>query len=285
MDISSIAHRLRSADIEYALGRFKTVRRTYGIFRHLIDDFSAADHGDGVPGQSIFSGVDVDRVAATIHEDAVYIGLNLPAYIVEEIRAFALTEPLHAIYDPNGPTFRYADVVDGKAADGRSMPVGGIKDPLRCPAVHAVTNDPVLRAIVRRYLGHEPRKVMTLLHWTFASSMSDEQRRSLKHHVIDYHDDVGGYNFVYASFYITDTDRYSGAHVMMKRSHSRKPLRMLLGSAVASEAAVRQQFGISNEVTIEGPAGTGFIQDTSCYHRATSPTRGDRLMLAVRFIN
>jgi hypothetical protein len=70
---------------------------------------------------------------------------------------------------------------------------------------------------------------------------------------------------------------------MMKRSHNRKPLRMLLGSTVAPEADVRRQFGPENELTIEGPAGTGFVQDTSCYHRATPPTRGDRLMLAVRF--
>ena len=88
---------------------------------------------------------------------------------------------------------------------------------------------------------------------------------------------------MYASFYILDTDRYSGAHVMMKRSHNRKPLRMLLGSTVATEAAVRQQFGQENEVMIEGPAGTGFVQDTSCYHRATPPTQRDRLMLAIRF--
>jgi hypothetical protein len=72
---------------------------------------------------------------------------------------------------------------------------------------------------------------------------------------------------------------------MMKRSHNRKPLRMLLGSASANEARVHKHFGIENEITIEGPAGTGFVQDTSCYHRATPPTQGDRLMLAVRFIN
>lgn len=72
---------------------------------------------------------------------------------------------------------------------------------------------------------------------------------------------------------------------MMKRSHNRKPLRMLLGSASASEASVGKQFGIENQVMIEGEAGTGFVQDTSCYHRATPPAQRDRLMLAVRFIS
>jgi hypothetical protein len=107
--------------------------------------------------------------------------------------------------------------------------------------VQAVVNDPVLRSIVRNYLGHEPREVMTIINWSFASDFSDEERRRLRHHVIDYHYDVGGYNFVYANFYITDTDRYSGAHIMMKRSHNRKPLRLLLGSASANEARVHKQ--------------------------------------------
>ncbi|WP_244432029.1 hypothetical protein [Rhodopseudomonas sp. B29] len=221
-----------------------------------------------------------------ISTDAVYVGLNLPPDIVAEIDEFARTEPLHANYDPNGPTFSYGEVQRGRTPDGRSVALGGIREPCRSPAVQAVVNDPVLRSIVTAYLRHTPRQITTILHWSFASDFDEEERRKrLRHHVIDYHYDVSGFNFVYASFYIGDTDRYSGAHVMMKRSHKRKPLRMLLGSASASQEDVRRQFGMDNEIIIEGPAGTGFVQDTSCYHRATPPTLRDRLMLAVRFIN
>jgi hypothetical protein len=234
---------------------------------------------------SIFSPSVVPAVVDSIRDEAVFIGLNLPWDIVAEIKAFALSEPLHAIYDPKGPTFKYADVTNGIAADGRKMPIGGVSNPARCPAVQRIIDDPVLRDIVRRYLGHEPRKITTILDWSFGSDLSDEERRKLKHHVIDYHYDVSGFDFLYASFYITDTDRYSGAHVMMRRSHKSKPLRMLFGSARASQEAVYKQFGRQNEIVIEGAAGTGFVQDTSCYHRASPPTRGDRLMLAVRFIN
>jgi len=221
----------------------------------------------------------------TVRQEAVYVGLNLPSAIIAEIKAFALSEPLHAIYAPNGPIFRYADVLNGFAPDGRPIPVGGVSDPQRCPAIQTIINDPILRCIVRRYLGHEPRKVLALLSWTFCSAMTDDERRRLRHHVIDYHYDVEGFDFIYASFYITDTDRRNGAHVMMKRSHRKKPLRMLLGSVRASQEDVYQVFGRDNEITIEGPAGTGFVQDTSCYHRATTPTHGDRLMLAIRFVN
>jgi hypothetical protein len=280
MELKKIAQRVAKGDVQYVLGRFRLVRRAYGAFRRLTDVPVAAARAS-----SLFPHANVARTVQAISDDAVFVGLNLPANIVGEIEAFARTEPLHANYDPNGPKFHYADVERGKIPDGRSVPIGGIHEPGRCAAVQAVVDDPVLRSIVTRYLGHEPRKIMTILDWSFASDFTDEERRKLRHHVIDYHYDVGGFNFVYASFYITDTTRYSGAHVMMKRSHKNKPLRMLLGSAVASQEDVRKRFGLHNEITIEGPAGTGFVQDTSCYHRATPPTAGDRLMLVVRFIN
>jgi len=286
MSLTAVMRRVRKQNFAYILGRFRVVRAVYSSGRSAIGFFQRPEQS---PGQwhlpTLFSTASVPEIVQSIRDKAVYVGFNLPGHIVDEIMAFALSEPLHAIYDPKGPTFFYADVRNGVASDGRKMPIGGVSDPARCPAVQKVINDPVLRSIVRKYLGHEPREILTILDWSFASSMTDDERRALKHGVIDYHYDVAGYDFVYASFYITDTDRYSGAHVMMQRSHKRKPLRMLFGSARASQEAVYKQFGKENEITIEGPAGTGFVQDTSCYHRASPPTKGDRLMLAVRFIN
>jgi hypothetical protein len=285
MNLQSVAKQIASGNLAYALGRFKTVRTAYSGVRHIAESFTRRSDNCCDQSTLLFPGADVARITQAIRDEAVFVGLNLPANIVAEIRAFAESEPLHASYDPDGPEFLYSDVQGGKCKDGRRLSIAGIRDPYRCPAVKAVVDDPVLRAIARAYLGHAPRKVKTILHWSFASDMSDEERRQLQHVVIDYHYDVEGYNFVYTSFYITDCDRNSGAHVMMKRSHDRKPLRMLLGSVHASEANVRKLYGIENEITIEGPSGTGFVQDTSCYHRASPPTRGDRLMLAVRFIN
>mgnify|MGYP000356374087 CR=1 FL=1 len=288
MSVTSLSRRLVNGDIQYVIGRFQIVRSAYGGFRRLTDNYKAAESGARAErdrSSSLFREADVDRACDGLKTEAVYVGLNIPASLTTEILAFAQSEPLHAIYDRYGPTFRYLDVVDGTAPDGRRIPVGGVPDPIRCPAVRRIVEDPILREIVRKHLGHDPKKFVTILDWTFASSMSDDDRRRMKHGVIDYHYDVGGLNFVYASFYITDTDRYSGAHVMMRRSHRGKPLRMLWGSARASEKDVRKEFGIENELVIEGPAGTGFIQDTSCFHRASPPKTSDRLMLAIRFIN
>ena len=291
MNLMTIASRVRRGEgLHYVLGRFRAVRVLYGHWRGLVERFHSIRQGDRKATErrlrkTLFPDADVDRVVHGIREDGIFVGLKLPADVVLQIKAFASSEPLHAIYDPNGPTFRYSDIVNGKAADGRPMPIGGVREPGRCPAVRAVMEDPVLREIVRRYLRHEPRTIVAILDWSFVSLMSNDERRALKYHVIDYHYDVAGFNSVYAFFYLTDTDRYSGAHVMMKHSHNTKPWRMLLGTARASTKSVHRQFGAEHELTVEGVAGTGFVEDASCYHRASPPTSGDRLMLALRFIN
>lgn len=285
MNVAGVVNRVMAGDLSYVLGRFHTVRSAYGSLRRTLEAMKPASRNVSHQRSPLFPDANVNDIVRAVRDEAVFIGLNLPPTTVEAIKSFALTEPLHAIYDPKGPTFRYAEVSNGVAADGRRMPIGGVSDPARCPEIREIINDPALRAVVRGYLGHEPRKITTILDWSFGSNMSDEERRQLKHHVIDYHYDVGGYDFLYASFYITDTDRHSGAHVMIRRSHKNKPLKMLLGSARASQEAVYREFGRENELIIEGPAGTGFVEDTSCYHRASPPTRGDRLMLAIRFIN
>jgi hypothetical protein len=283
MSVKSVAKRLAHGDVEYVLGRFKSVRVSYSGVQRLRGIVAPAAPAAAASRPTLFPAVDIAAAVKDIREEAVFVGIKLPPAEIAEIEAFARAEPLHAKNDPDGPAFHHADVVNGRPPDGRSTPIGAIRDPLRCPAVRRVVEDPALRAIVRDYLRYEPRQATPLLYWSFASTFTDEERRELKHHVIDYHFDVGGFNFVYASFYILDTDKHSGAHVMMKRSHDRKPLKMLMGSAVASEADVRAQFGLENEIMIVGPAGTGFVQDTSCYHRATPPTERDRLMFQIRF--
>jgi hypothetical protein len=282
MNVKSILSRLRSGELHYVFGRFRAVRMSYSRIRRLRETgFRMSAEISG--GQTLFPDIDVAQAVKSIRDDAVFLGIRLPATIVREIDAFCRSTPLFARHDPDGPTFFHHDVIRGRTPDGRPTPTGSIRDPMSCRAVRAIVEDPVLRAIARNYLGYEPDTDAPILYWSLASDFTDEERRCLKQVAIDYHYDVGGFNFVYASFYILDTDRYSGAHVMMRKSHDRKSLRMLFGSAIASESLVHQRFGRENELVIEGPAGSGFIQDAACYHRASPPTHADRLMLQIRF--
>jgi ectoine hydroxylase-related dioxygenase (phytanoyl-CoA dioxygenase family) len=145
-----------------------------------------------------------------------------------------------------------------------------------------VVENKALDALVEQYLGYQIRGKDVLMWWSFASAMSPELRRA-RYQTIDFHFDVHALNFCYLHVYLTETDRSSGAHVLVKGSHRRKPIRWLFGSARQTDEAIATQYGDANIVTIEGPAGTAFLEDTSCYHKALAPSSHDRLMLQVRY--
>jgi hypothetical protein len=86
-----------------------------------------------------------------------------------------------------------------------------------------------------------------------------------------------------AFFYITDVDAYSGAHVMIKDSHNKKPLYMVFSSARHSDKVVLNHYGKENQIIIEGEKGFGFVQDPSCFHKLLPPVRADRLLLQIRY--
>jgi len=100
---------------------------------------------------------------------------------------------------------------------------------------------------------------------------------------IDYHYDVDGFNFLYANFYLLDTSVRNGAHLLIEGSSRRKQLRHLLGKARLSDAEAHDAYGLTAERTFEGPAGFGFLEDASCYHKALRPLDGERLMLQLRY--
>lgn len=50
-----------------------------------------------------------------------------------------------------------------------------------------------------------------------------------------------------------------------------------------SDQGIVEDYGAENVVPICGPAGFGFVEDTFCFHKATPPTRRDRLMLQIQF--
>ena len=237
MNFRSVAGRLRRGEFHYALGRFKTVRASYSGLQRLRGMVGQAPDMKGAGRPTLFPNANVGCAVECMHQEAVFLGLRPAAPYRRGNRG---VRPLRAVARALRPRWPHLPLCGRRARPCRRRKADAAR---RHPRAHravrpsqAVVEDPVLRAIVRKYLGYEPSRVLTILGpEDYVSDFTDEERRELKHHVIDYHYDVGGFNFVYAGFYITDTDRHSGAHVMMKRSHNHKPLRMLLGSAVASE--------------------------------------------------
>jgi hypothetical protein len=274
-----IAGRLARGEVWYAVGRFARIRRAYSGARALLERI------EGQPlrqhyRETLFPALDVAAAVASLRRDGVVCGLRLPDGILADITAFAERQPFVPLQ--GGPPLARSAVRDGRLPSGEPAVVGRVADPESCPAVHRVVYDPALLALARAYLGYRPAITRTQLHWSFVSDASADYRRELGQ-TVDYHFDVAWFNFLYVFFYLTDVDRRSGAHAIIRRSHRRKPLAMLWHSARQPDEAVLRRYGAESEVVIEGEAGSGFIEDTSCFHKALVPVTRERLALFIHY--
>ncbi|WP_207458070.1 hypothetical protein [Azospirillum sp. SYSU D00513] len=278
MKVTSITRRLASGELHYALGRFETVRRGYSAIRRISEPSRRfkSNYTPAMPAGTLFPALSLDAVDAAMRQDSVAMGFDLPPEILAELIEFAMTTPFQARGMER--TFLREEVRNGSLPDGTRVVLALSPNPMACPAVRRVADDPVLMEAATRYLGYRPKKIIPRVFWSFATDAGDEERRN-RGQTIDWHFDVHDFAFCSASFYLTDVDRDSGAHALVRGSHRGKKLKMLLGSANAPDDLVVSHYGADRILVIEGPAGTGFLEDTSCYHRALPPKNRDRLMM------
>jgi hypothetical protein len=276
------ARRIFKTRRSYIFGRFHTVRWMYACWMRQQDRFRGRSLPPlkGLPASEIIC-MEPSAAVDALHKTALAQCIMLPPDMVNEIVQFA-HHTKYKLADKDIPPFRYADVQNAQLSDGTFVPLARCVDPTQCPAICKVRDDPVIQAIVANYLGYLPPIQDVSLYWSFAGGeLNFERRRFLQ--TIEYHYDVHDYNFCYVHIYLTDTDVKSGAHVLVPGSHKSKPFRWLIGSARQSDEAIENYYGKEKILCLEGPAGTGFIEDTSCFHKALVPVSADRLLLQIRY--
>jgi hypothetical protein len=262
------------------LGRFKLIRRIYTTYIRIQQSIFGLKENINYEKTTFFQDIPVALALKSLEKDAVFLGLKLPHEIVAEIQEFSKNTLLA---QENGLAhFYYHEVQNGYLPDGRVTVQGIAINPLACKAIRQLIDDPVLRIIVEKYLGYSPKKIRPLLRRSFLLELPEKTRMKLGQGNI-YHYDTGEFNSVYANFYLSNTDRYSGAHTMIKGSHNRKALRMLFNYATQPKDYLIKYYGKESEIIIEGEEGLGFIQDPYCYHRAIPPIQSERLLLQIQF--
>jgi hypothetical protein len=264
-----------TAIIPYALGRFHIVRKIYSAQARVTVGIAPQS-----PADSLFPDVDVEAAVTAIRRDAVYLPVRLPLNCVAELYELALRSPLRA--KTTQKEFLYADVKDARLPNGDRVAMGHVVGAENHFGAQLIAHDPKVIAVISRYLKYTPQRRDVRLYWSFAGSLTDELRRAADQ-TIQFHFDVHGYNFAYAAYYLTDTDRTNGAHVMVAGSHRDKPAVWLFGSANQTDKTIIAHYGPDRIVCIEGQSGMGFWQDSSCYHKALPPQKNDRLMFQVRY--
>jgi hypothetical protein len=258
---------------------------TFGRFR-IVSDAVVFLRRSPIPRPSphvpsLFRGLDLDTALLDMRREGVHAGINLDAETVSQITRFALSEECYWPGDPR-VRFRYANRSEAERRSGSSILLGryyDIED--RCPAIRAISHDPVLLYLAASYMGAPAGQIEARLWWSFVGDATSAERLKADQ---GFHYDLHDYRSLAFFFHLTDVDDGSGPHVHVKGSHTHKPLRLLLGeSRQASDEDLARQYGAKNLMTLCGPPGFGFATDPFGYHKGAPPTKRDRLMLRIRF--
>lgn len=275
-------------DPHYALGRFATVRDAYSAVKGLKDVVVPAtplkigdiyepanSTVDLVRSSHIVSSRSATEQVEEMRRDSYSLGPRLDGAAVAALQAQAKQRTLYA----NGCEVEsYATI---SKAPGNAA-IATVSESSKLETVRDIAGDEFLYEVASLFLGYRPRQVSSWLFWSLAKQLSADERR-VSNQTIDYHYDVDGFNSLYANFYLLDTTARNGAHALIAGSSRHKRFGHLFGSARLSDARVWETYGREAERILEGPAGFGFLEDTSCYHKALAPESGDRLMLQLRY--
>jgi hypothetical protein len=260
------------------LARIEWIRNVISFLYKLQSKSYTIDSGQ----DSVFTDINVDQMVSSINTDSYVAGINLPSEVIQEILNYAHSSPCYAERNPN-LSFRYHQKEQAEASLGRQIRLGSYFHGQGCAAIRKLENDPKLLAIAAKFLGTAPVHVATELWWSFpVAGTSFEQLKAAQ----VFHYDLDDYRFIKFFFYLTDVDYTNGPHVLLRGSHKNKKLtHQLLGVRCAStdDQEILDCYGTENLVTVCGPAGLGFAEDSTCFHKGSLPAENERLLLQIEF--
>ncbi|MBD2615072.1 MAG: hypothetical protein FWK04_22465 [Nostoc sp. GBBB01] len=229
---------------------------------------------------SCFPDLNVDEVVNYLKTEGIYLGIQLPENIVQEIVEFAYSTPCYG----NRKTdmgFFYHKKKHAQIKLGKNFIIGSyFNTGLLCPAIKKLQNEPKLLAIAAAFLNAEPKHQGNLMWWSFsgnATYLEQSQAAQLFHY------DLDDYGCVKFFFYLTDVDDGSGPHVCVRGSHNHKKWSHLWLRKRETDEDIVNYYGSESLVKICGKAGLGFVEDPLCFHKGITPTHQDRLILQIEF--
>jgi hypothetical protein len=233
------------------------------------------------PGPSLVEDVDIDDAVAEIRHDGFYCGLKLRQQALEEF----LTMSSHATCFGDGNVnlpFRYVAGGISQRQTAQPFSLGKYTNVLdRVPVLRALTSDPQLLAIARRYLGVEPALIGARMWWSFAGPADSTQRVKAGQ---GFHYDIDGYRGLAFFFYLTEVTPSSGPHIYVRKTHARKCWRHLVSVYKArTDNEIEKSYGAEGQVTLCGPPESGFAEDIFGFHKGLHPECADRLIVQVRY--
>ena len=261
----------------YIFGRFKIIRFLNKSLNKILknnnyNQFSIDNY--------LENNINPELILNNLNIDGYHSGLKLNNDTIDKILFLSNKS---ALISTNNKTFNNFESVDSfNKNNNNPCCLLTLTDPELNYYIDKISNNKTLIEIVKKYLGGISN-IETKIQWSPVCNADDSWREQNKQ-TVTFHYDVHDLNFVYVFFYLTDCDKESGAHELIKGSHNNKKIfKHLIGSVKQTQESLKKDYDAAKFITIEGKKGHGFIEDTSCFHRALIPTKKPRLTLQFRY--
>ena len=261
----------------YILGRFKLIRQLTKKFRALVNKRKIIIHSNN---NYLTDQVDLSNTLEKLNKEGYCEGLKLNKDVLDKLLLLSSSSDY---IDSNNRIFKSIKSID-EYNNKNNKPCCLLKltNVELNKLANNISRDKYLLNLVNNYLGYI-NKIESKVQWSTVCNTTNDWREE-NGQTVTYHYDVHDLNFVYVFFYLTDCNVSSGAHQIIKGSHVKKNFfTHLVGSVKQTEKDLKQYFIEDKFITIEGQKGSGFIEDTSCFHRALPPLDKPRLTLQIRY--
>jgi len=220
------------------------------------------------------------EIAHHVRVDGLADGLRLSEDAVADVKSFAASAPCYGNVERQLPLDRSSSgcLMPGDAVVGDYL--DGIAD---CETIRHMWVDPIILEIAGACLGTRPLPLRSRLWWSFRADQATATTRSV--YAQDcFHFDLDNWRAVKFFFYMTDVGPENGPHIYVRKSHrNRSVLDQLSPFKSRSDRHIIAKYGRDNLVVMQGPAGTGFVEDPFGFHTGTSVTGTARLILEIEY--
>ncbi len=275
--IKTISRRSFSRTLEYSLGRFRTVR---SLRRFYLKNFDKSEFISG-NNKKFIKNFNIKEIIYNLKTKGLHEGLQLDDKTIKKFNSF-IDKAKTVEHGNLKRTISTSDALkhNSKKPSDPILVLDHLSKGLSNFSNIVARSKPLLE-IAERYLG-KVKKIQTKVQTSLVADAPVFYRED-NGQTVTFHYDVEGFNFVYIFFYLSDCDKYSGAHEAILYSHKSKKLRHLFSSACQSEENIYSTYKDKNKV-INGKVGFGFVEDTSCFHRALAPLLSKRVCFQIRYV-
>lgn len=225
--------------------------------------------------ETMFKNLYVEGVNYDLKEKGYALGIQLPKEQLNQILDFCKKNKTYADDDKSNKILIPFNKESNPSTGTVYRYTGAYNN---CEAINNIAHDPKVIAIAKHYLGTKPRFIGSQMWWSYPKL--NEFGDKIKTDLYGFHYDIDDLKFIKLFFYLNDVDQDRGPHVIIGNSHKAKDFYEIKNRRISDEIAEKRYKGKIK--IIEGSAGTGFFEDTFCYHKGTHPNKR-RLLLQFEY--